>query len=439
MRVIVQVDQVNFRYRDAPAQLPSINDAVTAARLLMKEKRALIEVVMRVGAPEALPDLTALFLSNEKVILCAAVAAAKRMRWSKRPNLEHCVALAKSLKIDQPLNEISLVTGRPKKAGQFRATHDFSIRHRTAQQMVKWVMALHFKPRPWQYTMVGVPRTIKAAKANLGVGHLYYATLDIENFFGSFYQKELLNGLPLPKEWVDHVVVGRHIAVEVAKRQDAVPIGLSPHELLHMARQGLPLGSSCSPIVAAYCTAKLLWEADVVLINYADNFLLLASNPQALDQGIMALTNAVANLPGGSFNLKLIDQGHASHAFDFLGHRLRVENSEVRVSPTLANEQAIIGKLNDLDTKFGSSKNKAARQQLLVRMMEMMAGWFEVFGECDEIGQWKQYFQATLEENAKAMAIKVADLKLYAQSPDAAVGHPYFGWASSYSDDYSIS
>ena len=165
--MIVQVDQVNFRYRGAPAHLPSINDAVTAARLIAKEKRKLIEVVMRVGAPETLPGLTALFLRNEKVILCAAIAAAKRMRWSRRPNLEHCLALAKSLKVDQPLDEIALVTGRPKKAGQFRATHDFAIRHRTAQQMVKWVMAWHFEPRPWQFTMAGVGGAIKAAKAKL--------------------------------------------------------------------------------------------------------------------------------------------------------------------------------------------------------------------------------------------------------------------------------
>ena len=245
--------------------------------------------------------------------------------------------------------------------------------------------------------------------------------------------------LPLPKEWVDHVVVGRHLAVEVAKRQGAVPNGLPPHTLLHLARQGLPLGSSCSPMVAAYCTARLLWEADVVLINYADNFLLLASDPKKLDQGIMALTNAVANLPGGSFNLKLIDQGHASHAFEFLGHRLRVENSEVRVSPTLANEQAITGKLNDLDTKFGASKHKAAKLRLLVRMMEMMAGWVEVFGDSDEIGQWKQFFQAALEENAKTMGIKLADLKLYAQSPDAAIGEACFEWGGPTSDYYSIS
>ena len=102
---------------------------------------------------------------------------------------------------------------------------------------------------------------------------------------------------------------------------------LSPHHILHKeARLGIPQGSACSSIIGAYCTSRLPWvtTADVAMLNYADDYLLLAKSSNAQAKAVDELTEAVGNLPGGTFKLHLVEKGSASHGFCFLGHELQI-------------------------------------------------------------------------------------------------------------------
>ena len=44
-------------------------------------------------------------------------------------------------------------------------------------------------------------------------GKVHVARLDIKEFYPSFVVEKLVTELPLPKEVVEHVVVGRHFEV----------------------------------------------------------------------------------------------------------------------------------------------------------------------------------------------------------------------------------
>jgi hypothetical protein len=89
--------------------------------------------------------------------------------------------------------------------------HNPGIRHRTAQNAVAGIIGSHFVPRGFQYTHLGVQAPIKRVKQVIKDGYVHTARLDIKSFYPSFDPDTLGHALPLSKEVVDHVVLGRHM------------------------------------------------------------------------------------------------------------------------------------------------------------------------------------------------------------------------------------
>jgi len=411
LRVLAYIDDVPFRHQFATDALAAFNSSVMQARTSFLVVRWVVRHMLD-HHPDVAPTVTAKFLQSKDVVFWAAIQAAKRMRWHNRPTLTYCRSLAVSFGCKAPLQEVSRVREMPKKSGGFRITHDFNIIHRTAQRMVNMVLAEQFTPRPWQYTMAGVGKAIAAAKVRMLGGYTYFATLDLVDFFGSFEADKLAPELPLPTEWVNHVVVGRHIAVQADKRL-GYHHALPPETLLHLARRGIPQGSACSPAVAAYCMAKLQWHApaEVLLFNYADNYLLLAATSKGLQAGIGALAAAIGELPGGHFVQKTLQEGETSAGVEFLGHRLLLKDGHLRTTATLHAQKRVLRALDALDTKIGASKSSETRRRLVIQMRDLMHGWLGAFAECDDIADWKQVFDAKIEENAQLAKLTPAKLK----------------------------
>ena len=135
------------------------------------------------------------------------------------------------------------------------------------------------------------------------------------------------------------------------------PSSVSPHTVLFTeARLGIPQGSACSSIVGAYCMARLPWipMADVVLSNYADDFLLLAKNVSVRAKAIDDLTEAVGNLPGGTFNLKVKKESSAYSGVTFVGHVLQIIDGKLTTWPE-QNFEGVYGPLERLDNGLGKN------------------------------------------------------------------------------------
>jgi hypothetical protein len=392
-------------------QLSAAAAKVALARMESRQLRSEIKAAVTKGAADA-PVLAQQFLDSKLAILAASVSAGIGIRYPKRPCLDRVLALPSTFSVQTPILEPDYVRAKAKSSGGFRAIHDFGLKNRTAQKLVAQVVGCYFVPRPWQYTMVGIHKAIADVKKSLKAGREYYGTLDINEQFPSFDEEKLASELPIQKEWVEHVVVGRHLAVEVTKTKGMLLHGLSPHKLLYQARRGIPLGSICSPIVAAYCLSKLQWEATTgpSMFNYADNFLLLASTSSGLEKGIGKLMDAVANIPGGQFTLKLLHQGHAKSGIDFLGHQLFLKGQKSRIYVSLSNQQSIMSKLNKLDTLIAAFEDKPAGGEHLLQMCALCKGWLQAFQECDDIEEWRQFFQANISENAKGLGLSLPHL-----------------------------
>jgi len=249
-----------------------------------------------------------------------------------------------------------------------------------------------------------------------------------EDFYGSFELEKLSPELPLPKEVVEHAVVGRHMETvwdpEHMKGKTLLP-SLSPHHILQKeARLGIPQGSACSSIIGAFCASRLPWVAlaDVAMLNYADDFLLLAKSSKARAQAINELTEAVGNLPGGTFKLSYKQESTAVHGISFLGHVLQVVDGKLTTWPRDGGE-GLYRELGKIDIRLGKlvypggpfgkfDKQEALRR--LAKCYAMVDGWRAAFKECDQVDRilwtasngikdWLQNIGATMADLQNAV------------------------------------
>jgi hypothetical protein len=270
-----------------------------------------------------------------------------------------------------------------------------------------------FIPRPFQKTFMALPHIVGIARSELLAGKHYFATLDIKDHFGSFSITKLAKLLLLPKEVVDYVVGGRHVVV---KFKVVHPLCVLPTStLLFQAQRGLPQGSICSSIIAAYSVSFLQWTPDPhwILLNYSDNFLLLADSEQVLEKGIEKLMAAVGKLPGGKFKLKLQSHGHAAGGFTFLGHSFKMADGKVRISPSVFNEQSILLAGNKMASDVAcamSSGDEAKALEYVLAYCAKIKGWLAAFAACDDIAEHQALLETGIAKNSWPLQINVKEM-----------------------------
>ena len=127
----------------------------------------------------------------------------------------------------------------------------------------------------------------------------------------------------------------------------------------------------------------------VDLINHEDDFLLLASSKEELEQMIVALRAAVRNLPGGRFSLKAKSQGHLDEiSADFLGHSIRRKSGKTVVTFNTANHEHFFSVLKDFKSFAGGFKlNKAdtydqQRLRHCYQLRDYLKAWHQAFYLC---------------------------------------------------------
>lgn len=388
-------------------------------------------------------------LYSPEATLAAAVIANTKLRPEKRKHLEHCLGLPGKLDLSKPLPEIVRVFPKPKKSaglhGQvaYRALHDYGLLHRTAQALVMRVLGLYFIPRNFQYTHLGVQTAIARVKEFISAGYVFSTRLDIEDFYMNFSADALITKLPLPKEVVEYAVCGRFMKVmlDQGKNWGSYSPYFSPHAcecLLLQARQGIPQGSASSPIIGMMFVSRLVWfpMLDVVLLNYADDFLLLAKSPDALKKSIKKLTSAVSKLPGGHFKLRLEANGSAKSGVDFLGHTLKIVNGKVNTKPTEANLNYAYSKLDALEEHFGklvfpygqSGKSTKKAIKCVAEQYAFVKGWIAAFGECDDKAlQWTKLMISKVDESLAIVGMSEEQIEKFVE--------PWMGYKPG---DYSL-
>jgi hypothetical protein len=352
-------------------------------------------------------------LKRREAALASVIHAARKLPLKYRPTLDECLSLPLTLKLGAPSDETVWVRPEPKKSGGVRAICRFGIEHRARQNLVVRAIAPHFKPREFQYSKKGIQSAIAKAKQFIASGHVYAARLDISDFFGSFDLEKLAPVLPLPKEVVEYAVTGQHLKVDVSnKGHGSQPLSLTATQILHLlyaAGQGVPLGAASSAKVALFIISLLTWSpsATAKLINWADDFLLLALTAEDLEKEIEKLVSAVAELPGGHFKLKLLQEGPLSKGIRFLGHNLQLVDGVLQTKVAPHAWEGILKRLSELDTHpvvspmSGKKSDPKKSLALMARMLAYAKGWRQAFSQCDDAACIFSHLVITIEERAK--------------------------------------
>jgi Reverse transcriptase (RNA-dependent DNA polymerase) len=368
--------------------------AQMAAKMVQKVERAIkatglkAEGLKSATTAEEREEVTMWLLTHPKAKLAAVFRSARLAKTLGRPSLEVCLEVAEGLNLTQPIQEPVRVYPKPKadKKG-FRPVADFGLQHRAAQQMIKVVLEIAFKPRPFQYACAGrgLPEAAQRIRKLVAEGRRYFAHLDIQSYFTNFDAEQLSMALPIPKWAVENVVAGRHMKW---KASGGCPPYSSPSTLIQEARRGIPQGSSISPLIAMIECSKLGLTA-TSLVNYIDDFLHLASSPEERQAGIAELTSAIEALPGGQFTPKTKSQGHLADGCIFLGHEFRLAGDKLLVSPSEANYERLIGKLEEIEIRhqlFASLPvDKCKAIAVANDCMKYIDNWKVAFRECDQL------------------------------------------------------
>src|SRR5262245_60354949 len=293
----------------SPSKFKKAMAEIEDSRVCCKERLAELRECISQGDEAGQRQLRNLIISDPKLILWPAVTANLKLKLAKRQPLEECFHVANSLKLGEPLTEEVLVHPQKKKSGGARAICEFGIWHRTAQELMLSIMGCYLHPQPFQHK--GVASAIAAAKQAIGMGFLHAVRIDVRKFYESFELEKLSPILPLSPEVVEHAVLGRYMKVKGAYVKDLYSSHSSWIALLSQSRRGLPQGSTCSPIIGSFSLSHLKWSfpAGVMLINYVDDFLLLAKSPELLETAKGELVKAIAELPGGNFVPTIMEEG----------------------------------------------------------------------------------------------------------------------------------
>ena len=289
-------------------------------------------------------------LASKRCLQAGMWRANARRRFSSRVSVHAILTGSYKFDVLKKLNEKVTVRHIQKADGTgHRKLWDFGPVARGAQDLTTSILRMTYTPRDFQFDDLGAGAKVQSAMDLVAEGFVWFAEVDIIDFFPSFERSALEEALSvLPKEAVAQIVVA-YSAMLVTPKGSSIP-SLSPK-----ARPGIPLGSSASVEVAKWCVATMpAFElGNVVLINHVDNFYLFARDFKSLEAATKTLRSAIQGCPGGHFEGKLKQEGSVSDGFNMLGCDLLVEDGHVVAEPTDAN-------LKKLRKKFGDLRGQVA-------------------------------------------------------------------------------
>lgn len=345
-----------------------------------------------------------------------------RSRKLKAKSPTWCLEQANKLDLSSQSVEKADVILREKLNGSHRVILNFRLQHRIAQNIVRLVLAAHHKPRSFQFTHKGVPKAIQRVIDLVGQGNVWCAHLDIKKFYQSFLIEELLGnaalGGLLPSKTLAAFVLARRLDVCVRAEDLKHFSYLSYPTLLWEARRGIPTGSCASSIVAPMMVSRMPLAAAVAdhLVNFEDDFFLLAPTTDELEERIGALGSSVKAIPGGRFTWQLKSCGHlADTEASFLGHSISKNGGEVRIRLTHANRESLFHVLDELDKTLpvGGPTEAFEEAQLknCAKVYQYIRSWRATFALCEDVAEEAEDAMLMLEQVLADIGKSVSDIK----------------------------
>jgi hypothetical protein len=341
-----------------------------------------------------------------------------RHRFPNRPvNLRHVLSVASSFKWNAPIAESVTLFTMPKGSGGRRLICDFGPIWRSAAYGLRPLLELRLNAskHPFQYFFLGYKKAIARARHLLAAGPRFICNLDIQNCYPSVNVSQLGKLLSLPQGVVDNVCALKDAHV-VWKGDQHDPKGFLTEKIRWSLPQGLPI----APLIAAIIISTLAWKSipGVVLINFADNFLLVGKSKKAVTKAADALRAEVKALAGGSFCLKPAEVVSSEEGFEFLGHDFQwlADGLLLRPSSSAEDECARVFQSyeRELNSLYSPKKlplvPKKQALKIAGRMKTYLLSWCAAFDECHGINQQRAALESAMQHCLAPLGIAMDQL-----------------------------
>lgn len=347
-------------------------------------------------------------LSDRDLKFRAAVeiAKTKHKKLKRQPSPFQCYKLTWKLSLFEKPDEKIQLSFRGKDGGSVRSVINFGFRYRVAQRVLVLILSVIHRPKKYQYTHRGYKDAVLRAAELIEAGNVYFVHLDITKFYPSFTSSELgkksaLGNIINPKT-LDIFVTGRRLSIcekVVQRHEKQFPYSLS-HSMLRAVRRGIPTGSSLSSLIAPMMVSRMVLSQKVQdhLVNYEDNFLVVASCEQELDAMVKELEAAIGEIPGGQFSTHTKCAGKVTNdtAASFLGHAIYLNHNKVRIKVSAANEQRFYETLESMEVnvptvrelKKGTKTMEAysfTQVEAWVQQLAYIEAWRNAFSLADHV------------------------------------------------------
>lgn len=316
-----------------------------------------VRVAAREKSIKRLHEYSRMYLTS---FACKYVAAAEAIKQNKQAGQRSVMELAERMNVFEACSETVLLNlvARDDTAHDYRYILSFGIENSARQIILRNLLKARWNVSHAQTMMNGgrnaaVQQVIRC----YADGYTHIAELDIRRCYKSFGMTGIQRMLHLPERVVRHVLSAASLNIDLSYTARRViyhdhDIPLTPMELFHglhgedweEAQQGLIEGSKVSPFVAELllapvCQAILVSGAGVV-INYADNFLLMAKTKRGLETMKTILREELRTHPAGPLTVEEVyNKFSHNFAFDFLGYKLVPVNSTLTPEISEKNEK----------------------------------------------------------------------------------------------------
>ena len=307
-----------------------------------------IYTAFQTGDSKALRAATRLFLNSNaaKVVAVARVNAGRNK--DNRLSPKNVRKIARGLSPWRGSDEPATVIFKQKadNENEFRPIVDFGIKNQSLQLLVHAALDSACDLNPHQYfTRGGTHGAVSEVMDNLSAGYRWCCEVDIAKCFQSFDGGKLPGCLPLPEAVTRKVVSSQYYNLipgnfkeELGEDAFSNPEVVKYHTLaaeIVSARQGIPQGSSVSPLVSEILLAPVIDQLPHKgrIVAYADNILLQAQSENEAVDMVSLLRRALKKHPAGPLMPSRITSFKPQEHIRFLGYLIKKKEGGYKAVP----------------------------------------------------------------------------------------------------------
>ena len=341
-------NSVEMHVARAARQRPRMRKARALRKAEKNERKVLrrLENAVAAGDTERAKHLQCLYLKSFSSSLKATSDANKRIKSRHRRRFDEVQSIAECLDPWAGTQAEVVAYAKRKPDGSFRVIMDFPLEHRALQTIVTRAIKpfIRLDPRQHAYANGGRNEACNRIIDAINRGGKWFTGLDIEQFYNTITRQHILQHIHIPERIADAVICAPE---NIRFRQTC---GIMRSTLANVAREGISQGSSLSPLIAEAIIAHFLQDISTAaaIVNFADDFGVMARTLSELEAITMALTSALRRCPSGSLQLRpKSPPRRVSDGVDFLGYRFRRRKGHLSIMPSEKNQIKFFAKTLD--------------------------------------------------------------------------------------------